>query len=383
MSQHDMNLADAAGAAFLADLNLALPALASNSSGATEPTTTYAYQLWADTTSGWLKQRNAANSDWILRWPLGTGAAVDIASATTLDLTSNSASSGIIRVTGTTPTTGITLADGQTRILRAAAAWPITHGASLICPGAASFTCPPGLVLLAIGEPAGVVRLEPLDPLGFIQSQTGIAYTTGGSSTAYTLTPSPAISANAENQEFDVEFHTAAGTTPTLAISGQTALNLKYRDRTGAKQAVTSTQVPSGWRSKVVNDGTDFIVREIPSVGVSKYTSTDQTITSGGLLTLAHGLGAAPFGVHMELVCQIGELGFSAGDVVSLGASSFIQDGASGTNAGVAVWIDATNVNVRIGSGVTPFAIQDKSTGSGSGGACTNANWKLRVKAWL
>lgn len=159
MSQHDYAIADAAGATFLADLNLALPALASLSSGATAPSTTYAYMLWADTTSGWLKQRDAANAAWILRAPLGTGAAVDVASAATLDLTANSASSATLRVTGTTGTTAITLTDGQQRLLRAAAAWPITHGTSLICPGSANYTCAAGDLILAIGEAAGVVRL--------------------------------------------------------------------------------------------------------------------------------------------------------------------------------------------------------------------------------
>lgn len=65
MAQHDMNLADAAGIAFRADLNNALAALVGQNSGATEPTTTYAYMWWADTTSGWLKQRNAADNAWI------------------------------------------------------------------------------------------------------------------------------------------------------------------------------------------------------------------------------------------------------------------------------------------------------------------------------
>lgn len=60
-----MDLVNAAGAAFRADMNLALLALISNSSGATEPATTFAYQWWADTTSGILKLRNAANSGWI------------------------------------------------------------------------------------------------------------------------------------------------------------------------------------------------------------------------------------------------------------------------------------------------------------------------------
>jgi len=65
MSQHDQVLANQAGAAFRSDLNDALAALWNLSSGATEPATKTAYMFWADTTSGLLKQRNAANSAWL------------------------------------------------------------------------------------------------------------------------------------------------------------------------------------------------------------------------------------------------------------------------------------------------------------------------------
>ena len=98
-----------------------------------------------------------------------------------------------------------------------------------------------------------------------IQSQSYTAGTTGGTSTAYTLTPSPAITALAENQRFAVEFHTASGSSPTLAVSGLTAKNLKYRDAAGAKTAVASGDIPTDWRSDVIYDGTDWIVLDVPS----------------------------------------------------------------------------------------------------------------------
>lgn len=66
-SQHDMTADNGSGATVRADYNLALKALASLSSGATAPATTFAYQPWADTTSGLLKQRNAANTSWLVR----------------------------------------------------------------------------------------------------------------------------------------------------------------------------------------------------------------------------------------------------------------------------------------------------------------------------
>lgn len=72
MSQHDYVIDNQAGAAFRADLNNALAAVATTNSGATAPATTYAYQLWADTTTGLLKQRNAANNAWVTLFPLAT-----------------------------------------------------------------------------------------------------------------------------------------------------------------------------------------------------------------------------------------------------------------------------------------------------------------------
>ena len=66
MAQHDQNLANASGSAFRADLNNALSALFTNSSGATEPSVTTAYMWWADTTADQLKLRNSDNDDWIV-----------------------------------------------------------------------------------------------------------------------------------------------------------------------------------------------------------------------------------------------------------------------------------------------------------------------------
>ncbi len=65
MAQHDYVIANGTGAAVRSDINGALGAIVTNNSGATEPSTTYAFQLWADTTTGLLKIRNAANSAWV------------------------------------------------------------------------------------------------------------------------------------------------------------------------------------------------------------------------------------------------------------------------------------------------------------------------------
>jgi len=87
MAQHDFDLANQSGAAVRADANLALLAIVSQSSGATEPATKFAYQWWADTTTGILKQRDAANAAWVNVLTLATGVSVGISAymATVLD----------------------------------------------------------------------------------------------------------------------------------------------------------------------------------------------------------------------------------------------------------------------------------------------------------
>ena len=65
MSQHDMNIANQGFPAFRSDLNNALTALASNSSGASAPSTTFANQFWYETDTNLLKLRNEDNDAWI------------------------------------------------------------------------------------------------------------------------------------------------------------------------------------------------------------------------------------------------------------------------------------------------------------------------------
>jgi hypothetical protein len=65
MAQHDYNLANQSGADFRADLNNALSAIATNNSGTNQPSTTFAYEWWIDTTNNLIKLRNSSNNAWI------------------------------------------------------------------------------------------------------------------------------------------------------------------------------------------------------------------------------------------------------------------------------------------------------------------------------
>ena len=65
MSQHDFTIDNQGFPAFRSDLNNALQALGSTSSGASAPSSPFANQLWYDTTNNILKIRNEDNDAWI------------------------------------------------------------------------------------------------------------------------------------------------------------------------------------------------------------------------------------------------------------------------------------------------------------------------------
>lgn len=143
MSQNDMSVVNADGATVRADINSALQALASLSSGSSAPSTTYPYQLWMDTSNGILKQRNSANNAWVniykfngttgLQFSWRKGADIASASALTLGVDGN-----YFDVTGTTAITsiGTTGTIGTVIKLHFDGALTLTHHATdLILPG--------------------------------------------------------------------------------------------------------------------------------------------------------------------------------------------------------------------------------------------------------
>jgi hypothetical protein len=77
MSQSTFAIPNQSGANYRVAVNNALQALASLYSGTT-PSESYAYQLWFDTSTNILKQRNAANNAWVNLWAATLGSPVVI-----------------------------------------------------------------------------------------------------------------------------------------------------------------------------------------------------------------------------------------------------------------------------------------------------------------
>tara|TARA_R100001015_G_scaffold12566_1_gene5372 strand:- start:256 stop:2121 length:1866 start_codon:yes stop_codon:yes gene_type:complete len=81
--QHDYVIDNSTGANVRSDINSVLQAIASNNSGSSAPSTTYAFQLFADTTNNVMKIRNAANNAFIELFQLDGTLTLEDGSAST------------------------------------------------------------------------------------------------------------------------------------------------------------------------------------------------------------------------------------------------------------------------------------------------------------
>lgn len=142
-----------------------------------------------------------------------------------------------------------------------------------------------------------------------------------------------------------------------LACSGSNCTGTTFNGRSGV----------------VVPTSGDYTIAQITNAPFTKsFTSTQQTISNAGSLTLAHGLGAQPSLIQCKLHNTTAESGYSIGDEV--------PTDVTGTNWG-AVTLDATNINIKFLASANGFNITNKSTGAST--SITDANWTLICKAWL
>jgi hypothetical protein len=145
---------------------------------------------------------------------------------------------------------------------------------------------------------------------------------------------------------------------------------------TGVSELATQAEVDG-------NTGGDRVVTSDTLNGFSgaaiftkAFTSSQQTITNAGQLTLAHSLGAIPTLIQFRLKCLTAEAGYSIGD--ELMVSHHAEEAAGGR--GVSTVPDATNIVIRYAAAANVFRAVTKTTGAEIN--LTHANWRLIVKAW-
>lgn len=327
-----------------------------------------------------------AHAAFIAQLYAGTVAAptVIVPSATTTDI--GAAASENVDISGNTTITGFgTVAEGINRKGRFTGVLTLTHNAtSLILPGNANITTAANDRYEARSLGGGnwiVTKYQYASGLVQsvnIQNQTVTAFTTGGTSTAFTLTPTPASAANTTNQRFRVNFNAAAGTTPTLAVSGQAALALKYRDSTGAKQAITATQVPIGWASDVVNDGTDWVVENVAILpGVT--TNSDASTGYVGEYQTAQRLSAAAISLTTATPATVTNLSLTAGDWDVWGKVGFITaTGSTSVTRVIAETSTGTSYSGADGAGVAALVYPGGAALNSGGNGSVTINTGVR-----
>lgn len=143
----------------------------------------------------------------------------------------------------------------------------------------------------ATGETGAYIVLSPADMQTILQSQESINGTTGGTSTAYTLTLTPALSAYTSGQSFLIKFHTACGNNPTLNINGLGAKNIVK----GASTNLKSNDILANEYHRVFYDGTNIVLNSPSALRKASDTFNRNTIFGGsgadgaisGALTIA------------------------------------------------------------------------------------------------
>lgn len=374
---------------------------------ASAPSTTYPFLRYYNTTDGRVYRRNAANSGWIdeglvdelinaatvseVLTGTSTSKAVtpdalaglwqrgaDIASATTLSLPAGGGYD--FNVTGSTTITGISSAQGGRKVrLKFSAAPSLTHnGSNFIMPGGVSVAAVAGDMAEFTNEAAQDASgsnwrltdyFKNLDPVSAQSSAKTTNYTVAdtdrngvirfsGMSSDSTLTL-PAASGRAGFRVTLLNLDGVYGV--TVDGNASETIDTFTTRKTFGTEPITLFCDGSAWHT---------------IGGQWMYRSTQQTVSSAGGLTLAHGLGVVPSRVDHHLVCLSAEAGYSTNDI----ATSF-QDGEGGFGgAGLGCTFDSTNVVVRYGSNATPLTLRNKTTGAIA--VLTNANWALVVKAW-
>ena len=98
---HDYDVANAVGATFRADLNTCLGDIQSLNSGSSDPGTTVAYKIWADTANNLLKIRNSANNGWLTLGDLTDASNLGLATKASPTFSGTVTSAGDLILTGT------------------------------------------------------------------------------------------------------------------------------------------------------------------------------------------------------------------------------------------------------------------------------------------
>lgn len=373
MSQHDFDISNANGAAFRADVNAAIAAIVSQSSGATAPSTTYAYQWWADTTAGILKQRNAANSAWIDILNLATGQQKPSASQAEMEAGTEAALRfmsplNVAQAIAALASGGKTVPARQS-ILAGAAAF-IQIGTGLACN------------LLATATPvrfsfaAGMGANGAIDYVGsasadvssfwsgltasntnylFVDRNTGTGALTGVASLLPYIAQDSSASISVVNGQ-----HTYVHDTGQMYVGNGSVATAVQRDAVGECVAGAST-----------------ITSVISYAKLGRYDSgwTANLPAAGAYTSKNHNIGITPELGYLVLECTTADLNYAVGDRV------LISFAGTGVTYPEPMTPSVSRLAIGIATGTSSSGIRLKNKSSAVNSDLTASSWKYKFIA--
>lgn len=214
----------------------------------------------------------------------------DIASATSINL--DTATGDLVDITGTTTITTITLADGVEKTVRFTGALTLTHGASLVLPGAANITTAAGDFAVFRGYAAGVVRCvqyqrastfpQALGSIGStprVSSSTAVTY---GAPAGYKWGLTLSNNGSDATNDIDIALGEASSSSTTYSSRVILALTSGITKRLDATWATGTNQ--GGRSSSVALSNTTYHVCLIRVAGVDDV-GFDTSATCANLIT--------------------------------------------------------------------------------------------------
>jgi hypothetical protein len=163
----------------------------------------------------------------------------------------------------------------------------------------------------------------------------------------------------------------------TLAkMAAGTAGNLITYDASGNPAAVAT-----GTSGQVLTSNGAGAAPTFQSGGgvfTESFSSTAQTVTAAGLLTLAHGMSSVPKVITGRIKFTTSQANWAIGDEVYVSPNNGMNGVA--VNRGFQAYADATNVYIRYGAQSTTFNLLNKTTGVQTD--ITNTNITLIIDAY-